>query len=147
MSVTQWSDNMSQLSRRDFLKLLRNGFLYVSGSLALGGLLRFLDYDPNPEPKTEFVLGAASKYPLHSRTVLSDPPAVLVHDEKGFSAFSLVCTHLGCTLQQDGQSFACACHGSRYNTDGTLAQGPADKPLLSLRVEVTEEGNLILFTV
>ena len=98
MNAIRWSDNTCpELSRRDFLKLARNGFLYLSGALGIGGFLRFLDYDPNPKPKTEFDLGPASNYPLNSRTLLSDPPAVLLHTESGFSALSLICTHLGCT--------------------------------------------------
>lgn len=137
---------MSELSRRDFLKLIRNGFLYLSGALALGGLLRFLDYDPNPAPKTEFDLGPAANYPLNSRTVLSDLPAVLVHTESGFSALSLVCTHLGCSLENSPDGFACPCHGSRFDADGNVTHGPAAKPLHSLRVEVTDNGNLKLFT-
>jgi len=137
---------MSELSRRDFLKLTRNGFLYLSGALALGGLLRFLDYEPNPAPKTEFDLGPASNYPLNSRTVLSEPPAVLLHTGSGFSALSLVCTHLGCTLENSTQGFACPCHGSRFDADGNVTHGPADVPQQSLHVEVTEEGNLKLFT-
>jgi len=137
---------MSELSRRDFLKLARNGFLYLSGALALGGLLRFLDYDPNPAPKIEFDLGPDSNYPLNSRTLLSEPPVVLVHTEKGFSALSLVCTHLGCTLENKSDGFACPCHGSRFDADGNVLHGPADKSLQSLHVEVTAEGNLELFT-
>jgi cytochrome b6-f complex iron-sulfur subunit len=137
---------MSELSRRDFLKLIRDGFLYLSGALALGGLLRFLDFDPNPAPKTEFDLGPASNYPLHSRILLLDPPAVLLHTESGFSAMSLVCTHLGCGLENNPNDFVCPCHGSRFGADGRVLHGPADKPLQSLRVEMTEEGNLILFT-
>jgi len=137
---------MSELSRRDFLKLARDGFLYLSGALALGGLLRFLDHDPNPAAKTEFDLGPASNYPLNSRTILSDPPAVLLHTESGFSAFSLVCTHLGCSLGNDSVGFSCLCHGSRFDADGTVTHGPADKPLRYLRVEVMDEGNLKLFT-
>jgi cytochrome b6-f complex iron-sulfur subunit len=138
---------MSDLSRRDFLKLARNGFLYLSGALALSGLLRFLDYDPNPAPQTEFDLGLASNYPLHSRTLLSNPPAVLLHTENGFAALSLVCTHLGCTVEKKDENFTCPCHGSRFNMDGKVSHGPADEPLPSLRVEVTDEGNLKLFTV
>ena len=138
---------MSELSRRDFLKLARHGFLYLSGALALGGLLRFLDFDPNPAPKTEFDLGPASNYPLNSRTILSEPSAVLLHTDKGFSALSLICTHLGCTVKNDSQGFACPCHGSRFDADGKVTHGPADKPLRSLRVELTEEGNLKIFTV
>jgi cytochrome b6-f complex iron-sulfur subunit len=137
---------MSDLSRRDFLKLARNGFLYLSGALTLGGLLRFLDFEPNPAPKTEFDIGPASNYPLNSRTLLSDPPSVLLHTENGFSALSLVCTHLGCGLENTSNGFACPCHGSRFDVDGRVIHGPADKPLQSLRVEVTDEGNLKLFT-
>lgn len=138
---------MSQLSRRDFLKLIRNGFLYLSGALALGELLRFLDFDSNTAPKTEFDLGAASSYPLNSRTMLSEPPALLIRHENGFSAISLVCTHLGCIVRNDAQGFACPCHGSRYDADGNVLQGPATKQLQKLRVELTEQGNLKLFTV
>jgi cytochrome b6-f complex iron-sulfur subunit len=137
---------MPDLSRRDFLKLARDGFLYLSGALALGGLLRFLDYDPNPAPQTEFDLGPASNYPLNSRTLLSDLPAVLLHTESGFSALSLVCTHLGCTLENKTDGFACPCHGSRFDADGNVLHGPAAKSLQSLRVEVTAEGKLKLFT-
>jgi len=137
---------MSEISRRDFLKLARDGFLYLSGALALGGLLRFLDYDPNPAPTTEFDLGPASNFPLNSRTLLSNPPAVLLHTENGFSALSLICAHLGCGVEKDAQGFACPCHGSRFDANGTVTNGPAEKPLQSLRVEVTNEGNLKLFT-
>lgn len=137
---------MTDLSRRDVLKLLRTGFLYVSGALAFGGLLRFLDYEPNPAPQTEFDLGLASDFPLGSRTLLSDPPAVLLHTQSGFSALSLVCTHLGCTLQEDGDGFVCPCHASRFDKNGNVTHRPAEKPLRPLRVEVTDEGRLKLFT-
>ena len=137
---------MTELSRRDFLKLARNGFLYLSGALALGSLLRFLSYDANSEPETEYDLGPASKFPVHSRTVLSNPPAVLIHNENGFIAFSLKCTHLGCTVKADGQGFAYPCHGSHFGQDGEVVHGPAKQPLNALRVAVTSEGNIRLFT-
>ncbi|MEW6287599.1 MAG: ubiquinol-cytochrome c reductase iron-sulfur subunit [Chloroflexota bacterium] len=135
---------MTNLSRRDFLKLARDGFLWLSGALALGGLLRFLDYEPNPAPKTEFDLGPADQYPLGSRTLLTDPPAVLLHTESGFSALSLVCTHLGCTVEQNADGFICPCHGSRFDADGNVTHRPADKPLHSLRVEITPQNTLRL---
>lgn len=138
---------MSEISRRDFLKLARDGFLYLSGALTLGGLLRFLDYDSNPAPETEFDLGPALNFPLNSRTLLSNPQAVLLHTENGFSALSLICTHLGCTVKQKTDGFTCPCHGSRFDSNGTVTNGPAEKPLQSLRVEVTDEGYLKLFTV
>ena len=135
---------MTDLSRRDLLKLARDGFLYLSSALAIGGLLRFLDYDPNPKPKTEFDLGAASDFPLHSRTLLSDVPAVLLHTESGFSALSLTCTHLGCTVEEKTDGFTCPCHGSRFDKDGSVMHGPAVQHLASLRIEITNDDRLIL---
>jgi cytochrome b6-f complex iron-sulfur subunit len=137
---------MSNISRRDFLKLARDGFLTLSGALAFVGFLRFLDYDPNPATKTEFDLGSAEKYPLGSRTVLTEIPAILIHTESGFSALSLVCTHLGCTLESNTDGFACPCHNSRFDPEGKVTHVPAAKPLQSLRVEVTSENNLKVFT-
>ncbi len=137
---------MSDLSRRDFLKLARDGFLYLSGALALGGLLRFLDFQPDPIPQTEFDLGPAAGYLLNSRTLLADVPAILLHTEGGFSALSMVCTHLGCTVEQKTDGFACPCHGSRFNMDGIVTHGPAEKALRSLRVDDTAESHLILYT-
>jgi cytochrome b6-f complex iron-sulfur subunit len=135
---------MSDISRRDFLKLIRNGFLYLSGALSFLGLLKFLDFDPNPAPKTEFDLGAADNFPPGSRTVLAEIPAILIHTENKFSALSLVCTHLGCTLGIDTDGFACPCHNSRFDQEGNVIHGPATKPLPALRVEITNEGHLIL---
>ena len=136
---------MTNISRHDFLKFARTVFLYLSGALAFGGLFRFLDYEPNPTPKTEFDLGPVSNYPLDSRTVLYDPPAVLLHTESGFSALSLICTHLGCTLEPTADGFACPCHGSLFAPDGKVVHGPATKGLPILRVEQNEQNHVILY--
>lgn len=136
---------MTQISRRDFLKLVRNGFLYLSGTLATGGLLRFLSYAPTAEQKTEFDLGSVDKYPLGSRTSIPEIPALLIHTENGFKALSLTCTHLGCTLEQDQTGFACPCHGSSFDADGNVKRGPAAKALQSLRVELSKEGTVWIF--
>ena len=135
-----------QLSRRDFLKLVRTVLLTASGLLGLGGLIRFLGYQSQPPAQTEFDLGPASDYAPDSRTVLPDVPAHLVRTEMGFSAISLVCTHLGCTVESTPEGFACPCHGSRFDSQGEPIRGPAAKPLVSLSVETNKDGTLRLFT-
>ncbi|GAB1471663.1 hypothetical protein MASR2M66_25410 [Chloroflexota bacterium] len=137
---------MPKLSRRDFLKTASSGLLYLSGTLIFGGLLRFLSYESTTQQKTEFDLGSADKYPPGSRTSIPEIPALLIHTDSGFSALSLTCTHLGCTLEPADTGFTCPCHNSSFDARGNVTQGPAVNPLRSLRVEVAAEGNLIVFT-
>jgi len=134
------------LSRRDFLKLTRTVLLTASGVLGLGGLIRFLSYQSQTPAQTEFDLGQASDYAPDSRTVLPDVPALLVRTETGFSATSLVCTHLGCTVGSTPEGFVCPCHGSRFDSQGKVMRGPAATPLVLLKVKTTEDGKLLLFT-
>ena len=135
---------MAKTSRRDFLKLSTAAFLTASGLIGVGGLIRFLDFEPDPAPKTEFDLGPSSNYTIGSRTVLPEIPALLIHNQNGFTALSLVCTHLGCTVQEKPEGFTCPCHGSRYDEKGNVLHGPAQKPLKPLRIESTTSGHLIL---
>lgn len=45
------------------------------------------------------------------------------------------CTHLGCDLEYNKaeKSFDCPCHGSRFNYDGTVIEGPALKNLRRIK--------------
>jgi cytochrome b6-f complex iron-sulfur subunit len=137
---------MSNLSRRDFFKLITTALLTISSALGIGALFRFLNYQTEPPVKTEFDIGLAENYPIGSRSLIADVPALLIHNQSGFSALSLVCTHLGCTVEQEDYGFACPCHGSRYDANGNVLRGPAQKPLRSLRVEITSDQHLFLHT-
>ena len=137
---------MPELSRRSFLKIISQTFLAASSLIGLGSLFRFLGYPTEAASPTEFDIGPASDYQPGSRTILPAVPAILEHTESGFSAFSLTCTHLGCTVKAEEGDFLCACHGSRFGENGEVLHGPADKPLPELRVELTEDGHLILYT-
>ena len=134
-----------QLSRREFLRLATNSLLGLSGALGLGGLIQFLSYEMDPAPPSQYDLGSAGDYPQGSRTLLMNIPAVLIHNNDGYLAFSLVCTHLGCTVEQKDGEFECPCHGSKYDGKGYVTRGPANAPLKKLRVEVNETGNIILY--
>jgi glycine/D-amino acid oxidase-like deaminating enzyme/nitrite reductase/ring-hydroxylating ferredoxin subunit len=49
----------------------------------------------------------------------------------GVHAVSLRCTHLGCLLRFNAAetSWDCPCHGSRFDVDGRVLEGPAVQPL------------------
>lgn len=134
------------VSRRDFLKLARDAILTICGLLGLGGILRFLDTQTQPSPQTDFDLGPAAGFAPGSRTVRLEIPAVLIRTAGGYIALSLVCPHLGCTVESQPEGFACPCHGSRFDLQGKVIHGPADKPLHTLRVEVTKDGHLHVYT-
>lgn len=137
---------MENTSRRDFLKLITNALFALGGLLGLGGLIRFLSYKPDPGPPSEFDLGEAMYFLPNSRTIRPDIPAAIYHKSGEYSAINLSCTHLGCTVEEDGEGYLCPCHGSRYNQAGLVLQGPAKQPLRPLRVEKMEDNTLRLYT-
>ncbi|MFF7788293.1 FAD-dependent oxidoreductase [Streptomyces sp. NPDC007991] len=57
--------------------------------------------------------------------------AVYRDDEGNLHSVSARCTHLGCLVAFNSAEHAweCPCHGSRFDTDGKVIQGPATKPL------------------
>lgn len=71
-------------------------------------------------------------------TGLSVVESVVVQREPGgtIHAFSGRCTHLGCHLDRvQGEEVVCPCHGSRFRGDGSVANGPATRPLAALKIE------------
>ncbi|PZG33147.1 iron-sulfur protein [Spongiactinospora gelatinilytica] len=60
-----------------------------------------------------------------------------------YKAFSVTCTHEGCAVEDvSGGTINCACHGSKFKiADGSVAAGPATKPLPEKQIKV--EGDAI----
>jgi Rieske Fe-S protein len=51
-------------------------------------------------------------------------------DERTVLAFSRKCTHLGCALGEFNSGVAvCPCHGSQFDTNGSVIKGPATAAL------------------
>jgi Rieske Fe-S protein len=63
-------------------------------------------------------------------------------DEQGqLHKRSAVCTHLGCNVRFNSaeKSWDCPCHGSRFDVDGRVLNGPALTDLAA----VTEDGDTV----
>jgi glycine/D-amino acid oxidase-like deaminating enzyme/nitrite reductase/ring-hydroxylating ferredoxin subunit len=68
-----------------------------------------------------------------ARTVRSglERTGVYRDGEGGLHAVSLRCSHLGCLVRFNAAetSWDCPCHGSRFDVDGAVLEGPATRPL------------------
>jgi cytochrome b6-f complex iron-sulfur subunit len=129
------------MKRRRFLGIL----LVILGSTALGSfvypLLRFFAA-PARDAKTKSISIKKSDVNLGEarEIVLNNKPVIIINrHEKGFVAFSKVCTHLGCLIEYDrGQRrLVCPCHAGTFDLEGNVLSGPPPRPLsvVPLRVE------------
>lgn len=138
--------NPPSISRRDFIRVASASLLSLSGLMGLRFLFRFFSAQTDPPPQTDFDLGPASGFAVGSNSLQSMIPALVLRSESGFTALSLVCTHLGCTVEQKPDGFVCPCHGSRFDNQGRVTRSPAQKDLRALRVDITPDGNLHVYT-
>ena len=58
-------------------------------------------------------------------------------------ALNSKCTHQGCTVDWEGDEFSCACHGSKFSTDGAATVGPAVRPLDTYEAMIEGESVLV----
>lgn len=90
-------------------------------------------------------LGAAADVPVGGGVVYGSLEVVVTQPEPGeFQGFSAVCTHTGCIVNRVAAgTIDCPCHGSRFRLDGTVAGGPAPRPLTPRPVRA-ENGRIVL---
>lgn len=60
--------------------------------------------------------------------------------ENQYSASLMKCTHRGCELNVGGGIYSCPCHGSEFDTKGTLLEGPADQDLKTYKTTIDNEN-------
>lgn len=94
------------------------------------------------KPRSRVMLRVAkADIPHLGALVYREERVALIHAEGGYYALSLVCTHLGCTLNATVERLSCPCHGSEFDREGRVLKGPAERPLQRLRVE--ERGGMV----
>ena len=89
-------------------------------------------------------LAKTADIPVGGGKIFKKEKVVVTQPKKGeFKAFSAVCTHQGCTVGSVSDGIIeCPCHHSKYRVaDGSVAGGPAPKPLPAKEIKV--KGNSI----
>ncbi|GAA4913672.1 Rieske (2Fe-2S) protein [Streptomonospora salina] len=128
-------DCACRISRRRLI-----GAAGAAGAAALGAAACGSP-DEGPEPHDALrgtVVAQTSDIPVGGGSVVTDGKLVVTQPEEGdFKAFSAVCTHAGCTVQEVETTVNCLCHGSEFDiATGEVRSGPANRPLEELSVTV-----------
>jgi cytochrome b6-f complex iron-sulfur subunit len=135
------------MKRRSFLKLLTSALgLSALGSFAYP-LFRFL-LPIESAVKVKKIILPKAEIPVNATKDLMiglTPAIVLNTRDKGFLAFSKVCTHLGCLVKYDKERllFICPCHAGMFDLEGNVVSGPPPQPLQKFAVKV-EGDNLVI---
>jgi thiosulfate dehydrogenase [quinone] large subunit len=93
------------------------------------------------------VAGAVPVGQTMAFTLPTGDPAVLVHNDTGYTAYVAICTHQNCEVQpRSGGILVCPCHNSEFdaNAGGEVISGPARRPLSPVTVTVDPAGNVYL---
>jgi len=124
-------------TRRSFLK----GLVFFG---AFGFLLwRFL-VPPHGAQKKTLLTVKKNNIPPEGALVYRRSRIAVIQQDKEYYALSLICTHLGCTVNVTPNTLICPCHGSVFDRDGNVLKGPASQPLERLQIE--EEGNSLIIS-
>lgn len=140
------------ISRRQ--ALISSGITLAAGTVAGCATYGAPPAEPAREPAPAPTPGG-SAVPAQAVARTADVPVgsglvvgnvVLTQPTPGtFSGFSSVCTHAGCTVSEVvGASINCPCHGSSFNLDGTVAEGPAKRPLEAKQISVQGDSIVIV---
>ena len=87
-----------------------------------------------------------SDVPVGGGAVFPDEQIVVTQPTAGeFKAFTATCTHQGCLVNRVANGvIKCPCHGSEFAIgDGSVAHGPASRPLKEYQVQVKNGGIVI----
>jgi cytochrome b6-f complex iron-sulfur subunit len=136
------------VSRRDLLVSVGVGACVAATAGAGLVTVDFLDPKVLFEPPTRFKAGLPGDYPEGTVRFDREHRAYVIGTPGGVYALSAVCTHLGCITRYhaDERAIACPCHGSRYDLEGNVTQGPAPRALTWIEVAVDPAGTLVVDT-
>jgi Rieske Fe-S protein len=151
-------EEKAETSRRQFVKSVVGVMVVVFGITTLASILRYLWPIGTKKGPAEVEIGRAGEVPIgefKDKWLFKGFPSILIHDEEGFRAFALKCTHLGCTASWREEGWPalgrtepvlfCPCHDGVFDPKtGEVLAGPPPSPLPEILVE--EKAGMIVAT-
>src|SRR5450631_266830 len=109
----------------------------TSGSSGAGGSRVSM---PGGEPA-----GNVNTISIGTLKELPNLPIILGRDAQGLYAMTITCPHQGCAVTPQASGLYCPCHGSRFDSSGSVINGPARSPLVHFAVSVDAAGNITVY--
>ncbi|MBC7535964.1 MAG: Rieske (2Fe-2S) protein [Ferruginibacter sp.] len=101
----------------------------ISGSDIIVPLKNFVDKNGDQPTFKNYLI-------IHN-DILQYPVCVYRFDENTYQALLMKCTHQGTELQVFGDRLQCPAHGSAFNSQGKVENGPASNPLRAFPVTIS----------
>lgn len=77
---------------------------------------------------------------------LQFPIAVYRHSDDNYTALWTECTHQNCEVKPNENLLTCPCHGSEFDVNGGVLEGPAESDLKIFKVS-TDNDNIYVHIV
>jgi nitrite reductase/ring-hydroxylating ferredoxin subunit len=125
----------------------RRRFLSIAGSSAgaalIGGAVSSCGGN-DAAPFGKVAAGNVSALPVGTLLIMGN--VIVARDDRGLYAMTAICTHMGCIVRNVSHTvdstIHCPCHGSMYDGNGAVTQGPAPRSLQHYAVTVAADGSL-----
>lgn len=129
-----------KITRRKFFKILNIIFLTGFGVFYFDFASKQVE---RKNPKTKKIFKNDFGNGLHS---IDD--IVILKSPNEIKVYRANCTHLGCKVRPDGNgNLVCPCHGSKFNFNGEVVNGPAKSSLEELNFKFDKSRNEIIVYV
>lgn len=133
-------------ARRRFLRFLLGFSVLSTIAMVAAPIVGFLI-----PPKTaggaaggKVLVGSTADLPANTGKVVpvGSKPVIVTNTDAGVTAFSAVCTHLGCIVGFDStvRQIVCPCHDGHFNpANGAVISGPPPRPLTPVTVSIEKD--------
>jgi Rieske Fe-S protein len=130
------------MNRRQLLKTISAGIITVIGAPVAYGIAAYLHpalFKSGTRRTAKVALGNAAelfKTRDYTTAKVGEKNIIVLKNGEDFKAFSLQCTHAGCSVDwlPDADKFYCACHGGEFARNGKVLKKPPTRPLEELTV-------------